>query len=350
MVLLGLISYPLYLWHWPLVSYLSIVRNGVPNFVEIWVAVIVAVALSWLTYRFVEMPLRRRPRAVPELAFGLLAVGLAGFITLAAAGFGFRFPPEIREIAQLPPQNNAGFRDQCFLEMQGARFNSHCIEQGSDPLLLLWGDSTAAALLPGLKRAQATVPFRLARFAAPGCAPILAAGSNSRCDQANDMVLGFIKSSHPNIVLLHAMWDDSDDLGKLTETISRLKALNVPRIVILGPVPVWKRTLPVALVNYYRFRHAIADRIAAGVTGPQGDARMREFSEAAGVEYISAWHTLCNSQGCLTRTGPTASDVVTSDIVHLSDAGSVFLVEAITGSLFPRSQISSDRESGDQLQ
>ncbi len=72
---------------------------------------------------------------------------------------------------------------------------------------------------------------------------------------------------------------------------------------------------------------------------------MQGGSAAAGVEYISAWHTLCNPQGCLRRTGPTASDVVTSDIVRLSDARSVFLVEAIKGSLSPRSQMSSDRES-----
>jgi hypothetical protein len=61
---------------------------------------------------------------------------------------------------------------------------------------------------------------------------------------------------------------------------------------------------------------------------------MEAFSRAAGVEYISAWRTLCNAEGCLTRVGPTANDVVTTDIVHLSDAGSNFLVEAIQGRLF----------------
>jgi peptidoglycan/LPS O-acetylase OafA/YrhL len=333
MVLIGSISYPLYLWHWPLLVYLSIMRNGNPNLTEVWAALIVAAVLSWLTFRFVEIPLRRKPDAVPGLSFGLLTVGVVGIVTVVGSGFGFRFPAEIRDIALLPQQDNAGFRDKCFLEAPGARLDAaNCIEQGDKPLLFLWGDSTAAALYPGLKKAQETIPFRLARFTAPGCAPILAGRVN--CDAVNNLVFGLLKLSHPRIVLLHALWDRSDDLDKLQETIRQLKAINVARIVILGAPPLWKRTLPHSLVNHYRFRHVIADRISSGVSGADGDAKMEAFSRAAGVEYISAWRALCDPEGCLTRVGPAAKDVVTTDIVHLSDAGSEFLVKAIEGRLF----------------
>jgi len=335
MVLIGLISYPLYLWHWPLLSYLGIVRNGNPNVIEIWAAILVATVLSWLTFRFVEIPLRQQKNTAPKLAFALVTVGVVGIVTVIASGFGFRFPLEIRDIAQLAPHGNAGFRDKCFLDAPGSELTSSCIEQGDKPPMLLWGDSTAAALYPGLWNAQVTVPFRLARFTASACAPVLAAGADARCDAANDIVFGFIRSSHPEIVLLHAWWDGLKDLEKLRETIGQLKALNIKRIVILGPVPVWKRTLPHSLVNFYRLRHAIADRITTGVSGPQDDERMEAFSKSAGVEYISAWHTLCNSEGCMTRVGPSASDVIATDKVHLSDAGSHFLIEGIRRSLFP---------------
>jgi hypothetical protein len=89
-------------------------------------------------------------------------------------------------------------------------------------------------------------------------------------------------------------------------------------------------------VNFYRLRHAIAERITTGMSGPQDDERMEAFSKSAGVEYISAWHTLCNSEGCMTRVGPAPSDVITTDRVHLSDAGSNFLIERIRRSLFPQ--------------
>ena len=350
MVGIGLISYPLYLWHWPLLSYLTIIRNNDPTMLEVWVTLIVAFALAWLTWRFVEIPLRRRPRVVPKLSFGLIAVGVIGILTASASGFGFRFPPEIRDIAALQPLNNAGMRDECFSEARGARLGPNCIEPSEKPLLFVWGDSTSAALYPGLKTAEARIPFRLARFASPACAPILASGSD--CDAFNDLVFGFIRSSRPQIVLLHAMWDKKNDLDKLMQTVRQLRAVGIPRIVVLGPEPVWKRMLPHTLVNNYRFRHQIADRLANGVSGPEIDQRMEAFSRAAGVEYLSAWHILCNEQGrergCLTRIGPTAGDVVAVDNVHLSDAGANFLIQAIESDLFPQPQFPRDRSNSDR--
>src|SRR5262249_14820004 len=301
MVLLGLISYPLYLWHWPLLSYLSIFRNGAPNLLEVWLTIVIAVVLAWFTFRLIETPVRRRPDVVPKLACSLLAVGLAGIVTVAAGGFGFRFVPEIRAIADLPPQNNSGFRDRCFLGASQARFGSECIEPGEKPLMLLWGDSTAAALYPGLKEAQQKYWFRLGRLSAPGCAPILSNKLHPACDKQSGIAFDLIKSAHPAVVLLHAQWDEVHDLDSLGETVKRLRMLPVTRIVLLGPVPVWKRTLPHALVNFYRFHHAIAERIASGVSGAEGDARMEKFSRSAAVDFISARGVLCKSDGCLTR-------------------------------------------------
>jgi peptidoglycan/LPS O-acetylase OafA/YrhL len=330
MVLTGWISYPLYLWHWPLLCYLSIIENGDPTVLEVCGAIIVTDILAWLTFYFIEIPFRRKRNAVLKLSFGLMAAGVAGILTITASGFSFRFPPGIRDIAELDPYSNSGLRNECFLEKPRTRFSPRCIEPGEKPLLFLWGDSTAAALSSGLEKAEKKFRFRLAFFGIPGCPPILEA----KCDVSNAAAFDFVRSSTPDIVLLHAMWDRTDNLDKLRETIRRLKAIDVPRIVILGPVPVWKRGLPHTLVNFYRFQHIIADGIATGVSGTADDERMESFSTSAGVEYISAWHLLCNSEGCMTRVGATANEVVTTDNVHLSNAGSIFLAEAVGRSLF----------------
>ena len=56
----GLISYPLYLWHWPLLAYARVLENGSdPARVVRIAAVVAAIGLAWITYRYVELRLRR---------------------------------------------------------------------------------------------------------------------------------------------------------------------------------------------------------------------------------------------------------------------------------------------------
>jgi peptidoglycan/LPS O-acetylase OafA/YrhL len=58
LVFIGLISYPLYLWHWPLLSFAHIIERGAPSSSVLGCAVAVAFLLAWATYRFVESPIR----------------------------------------------------------------------------------------------------------------------------------------------------------------------------------------------------------------------------------------------------------------------------------------------------
>ena len=79
----GLISYPLYLWHWPILSFLQIVESGeLPHRNTRIIAVVLAIFLAWLTVRFVEKPLRFGRRNVHLKVVGLtgamIFVGMAG--------------------------------------------------------------------------------------------------------------------------------------------------------------------------------------------------------------------------------------------------------------------------------
>ncbi|MET4483105.1 acyltransferase family protein [Bradyrhizobium sp. F1.13.3] len=332
-VLLGLISYPLYLWHWPLLAYLGIVRHGVPNFLEIWAAVVAAIVLSILTYRFVEWPVRHARNVVPGLSMTLALVGVIGVATILFAGFVSRFPEELQAVAAVSTDDNPAFKDHCFLEAPGSSFDMSCIEQGDGPLLLLWGDSNAAALFPAIAKAAKSASFRVARFSAPGCAPILEAGANASCKQSNETAFGLIKVSHPDIVVLHAMWGFDTDLDKLGGTIASLRKAGVSRVILIGPPPVWKRTLPLAIVNHYRFAHELPDRLGSGVSGPAEDDLMDRFSKSAGVEYVSERNVLCNQrQECLVRT--PNGEVVASDIVHLTSSGAKLVLDAIGPYIF----------------
>lgn len=94
MVVVGLISYPLYLWHWPILSFAHIIDAEAPTGIVRDGAIILSFALAWLTYRFIELPIRygKLPtaRVVTGLAASLIAAIGVGSSTVVAGGFTTR--------------------------------------------------------------------------------------------------------------------------------------------------------------------------------------------------------------------------------------------------------------------
>ena len=80
----GLISYPLYLWHWPILSFLQIYNGDIPHRDNRITAVVISIFLAWLTYKFIENPIRFgsfRKKLNPALiAIVLFFVGGAGYV------------------------------------------------------------------------------------------------------------------------------------------------------------------------------------------------------------------------------------------------------------------------------
>lgn len=89
----GLISFPLYLWHWPLLSFARIVENEVPSRNIRIAAVVLSIALAWLTYKLVERPIRfGRYEKIKSLVlvFLMFIVGFIGYNTYQRDGLSFR--------------------------------------------------------------------------------------------------------------------------------------------------------------------------------------------------------------------------------------------------------------------
>jgi len=92
-VSVGLISYPLYLWHWPLLSFARIVNSEIPSPDIIVIIVVVSVLLAWLTYIQVELPIRQAVNNNNINAIPVILVLFMSFI-LCCAYFihgGFKF-------------------------------------------------------------------------------------------------------------------------------------------------------------------------------------------------------------------------------------------------------------------
>jgi hypothetical protein len=270
----------------------------------------------------------------------MAAVACAGVIVYAGRGFDIRLPPEIRAMADVPEQAEQWRVNECLIDLaRQTSFAKECVERDRRPLLLLWGDSTAGALMPGLFKAQETRNFGIAQFTASSCVPILNVdiAATPNCRANNERVLALAVKLKPGIILLHGTWEKNlDDVGA---TVATLRRETQARVVVLGPGVLWKRGLPNEVLRYYFLHHELIPARSADAVVSQGvDRELREAVTREGGEFISATDVLCNEQGCLTRVGDAASDIAASDQVHLTEKASVFLVEGIIGRVLGTSE------------
>jgi hypothetical protein len=106
--------------------------------------------------------------------------------------------------------------------------------------------------------------------------------------------------------------------------------------VVLGAVPSWRRGLPNEVLRHFMLHHSLIPvRSTNAAPNAPFDETMRQKLEPLGAEFISADDVLCNADGCLTRIGDRASDIVVSDQVHLTEEGSVFLIKSIIDRILP---------------
>jgi peptidoglycan/LPS O-acetylase OafA/YrhL len=329
----GLISYPLYLWHWPLLVFAQIYRSGVPltNLQKVLILAL-GFALAWLTFKFVEKPIRFGKRRVVAGLVTSMAL-IACVVTFPALGYMPPPPEPIRQLVDVGP-NGAGWRvHECILLDTDANFSKDCADT-KHPLVLIWGDSTAAALIPGFRALQKDRDFGLAQYTVSSCKPyfIKIESTSDLCIERNREIADIIRVLAPEIVILHAIWDVNDTIEMMKPTIDAIKTNHhVARIIILGPVPVWRGGLPAAVAAYYRLkRRIIPERTFEAIDAANGDDNLHHIADSLGVTYVSARNILCNGDGCVARIG---NALTASDTLHLTHAGSEYLVRAIAPSL-----------------
>src|SRR5258706_5482954 len=248
MVWIGLISYSLYLVHWPIIVFAryALLRNLAG--VEILGVVAASIALAYCSWRFVETPLRRSKRSErrwPVFAVTASVLSLAalvGFAGISTNGFAARFP-DFRSQQVAAAGVGVWLSGRCFLENQDADAwrGDLCIRTtGARPNTLLSGDSFAAHYIPGLIRNQDRLSHNIVQYTFAGCPPILSYKSYARpgCESFNANVFNVIAKYSIDTVVVSARWDQlrQRGLSGLKETVDRLKAKGIT-VYISGEAP-----------------------------------------------------------------------------------------------------------------
>jgi peptidoglycan/LPS O-acetylase OafA/YrhL len=274
LVLVGLISFPLYLWHWPLLSFARILETHAPSFEVRLVLVCTSFLLAWLTYRFVERPVRysrTSKRTAVYLSVALGAVGFLGFNDWKRGGLEFR--PIVRAYSSLATTSIRTPRtNECFdipnAQTIASGWFCHLGNASRTPSAFFYGDSHALSMIPVFEQIANESATDILFTGFSGCPPLLGVypfrdQKIFDCQALNERIFNHVKSTGIKDVILTARWsyytDDSYYGGKialisyrgsqgnkelsrqafldgLQETVTRYKAIGV-KVHLLTDVP-----------------------------------------------------------------------------------------------------------------
>ncbi len=221
LVLIGRISYSLYLWHWPLLvlSKYFLVRD--PDAIESIGLILGAVLLSIATYRFVEVPFRTkrfalaRRRLFAAAAAVLLVMAGFGQIARLNGGFPTRLNAEAKRYADAALEPMAG-DDACMtLPPDKIRLGEVCTfgkAKPTPPDFAVWGDSHSGALFPTFQAEAEENALWGLHFGGVSCPPLLGVTVSRAdlrdlaCPDFNAAALSGLSARGVHTVFLVARW------------------------------------------------------------------------------------------------------------------------------------------------
>ncbi len=207
-VWLGLISYPLYLWHWPLLALMRTIEMEKPKGYLRVLALLLSVLLAWLTYQFVEKRLRfwNHKGITAGLFVSLLLVGLVGFQIQQHAGYPNRFYFEKSwNEGKLGHDewNKKWSPEKACLDKWGKKLDFCSVKDSNKPpTVMLIGDSHANHLYPTLLKYTPFQNDNILNLGGGGCAPFFDIPKKECLDLTNTILNQALETASVHTVIL----------------------------------------------------------------------------------------------------------------------------------------------------
>lgn len=216
----GLISFPLYLWHWPLLSFARVVQGEAPSAGVRIALVALAVALAWLTYKLVERRVRGGSRdAVKVGVLVVLAVllGVFGYTADREQGYPLRAYNQkfvsYKDSIKVPDRAAECFEIPYAYRKPEAWY-CHLGPLDAPVKYFAYGDSHALSLLPALEKFAQDTRVAMKFTGTSGCPSLVGLQSlrgqalveKYNCRALNDRVFEYVKASGIENVILINRW------------------------------------------------------------------------------------------------------------------------------------------------
>jgi peptidoglycan/LPS O-acetylase OafA/YrhL len=305
-VFIGLISYPLYLWHWPLISYVSVYGPESTGLLRLLKsgALMVAFLAAVCTYYFLELPIRRYQlrRVAVVMSVAMIAIATVGAILYLEGGAPKRFnDAELSLLKQAETEEsvfNSRLRPGCFLERNEVHFSNNC-RGGPNADVFLWGDSHAADLYAGLTTLIDKPGEKIAMFTVGACPPVAGFQITKGCLEINQQVLDQIDAIRPNFLILSAFWTlyykTPEFTALLKSTIDRVKS-KAARVILVGPAVSFPKRQVSYLLGWQSLPLMAENTFLPDLRA--ADELLRNLTTETGVWYVSPISDLCEGVSC----------------------------------------------------
>ena len=365
MVWLGLISYPLYLWHWPIFAFLTITELQL-SATQKGIGIGLTLLLATLTYYLLEKPVRhRKGRTTLTLLVLMAAIGFAGYKVYKRNGLDYRpvnyeaykkhalawlgfmhsnaatsqgavafdrqhfdslhpeYASQLQRLALHMRTDNAFFQKlkHDFSVVNQKTLGENELTGGpgeSKRRVVIIGDSHAENLYWSLKLTHSQYEFTL--FTASGCTPILSRyrDEDNRCRVLINTARDFLKRERTDLVILAARWPESyarvaDDLA-FYQTVS-------PHVALAGPSLTFTSDVSKIMLRYTE--GDIIEHVNRFIDTDKfrQNAEMKIFAAGQRVGFIDELQPL--SRDGVFRITATGQELFIFDSSHLTKSGAI---------------------------
>lgn len=360
-VYIGLISYSLYLWHWPLIVFARF-QNGLQPLNEwLFVLLVLSIAVAALSHRFIEQPFRggaenHRPKAFAAAGIAMAALLAVSILGVQQQGFESRVSAEVLALdrqrrPEIPFLHCDGKLDGCPIGSQEHQADGHRV--------VFWGDSHMLAWAPAIDKMLKDRGVAATLVVASACPPLIGVANSMfpACEKQNSKWVENLRNV--DVVVMAAFWGryqdwnnngfvrlGADAAGVITNglprTVDKLQAEGV-KVILLGPVPTYDLSVPYVYAN-----HAMLGQTATSAKQIEDhNHQNREFySTAKGLssrlKFIDPAEWICTPR-CAVGVPPS---MFYRDHHHLSISGSMFYASNLGAMLEDQLAVDHSTEDG----
>ena len=339
--LVGKMSYSIYLWHWPIIVFYQIAHNPQPKRYEQVTLLIVTLVVSFISWKFIEVPLRYKVQSLSvkkvfQSAFLVSVVGLiVGSLFIFSDGLRDRFSTERLYFAEYvetyrPSDARSG---NCFLTSYSQDIRNftedRCIKiHPAKRNVLLLGDSHVNRLYYPIR--DNLPDASVSQITASGCRPTVSNYGSRYCLELMQKAFNdYIPNYKFDTVILFAYWKhyDPDYLSLTVDLISK----HVNQVIVFGPMVTYEQALPRLLARFskngketHQFKKARNYEENISI-----DAEMHQSLLNSSASYVSLLELVCPDGICKTLT--ESGEPIQVDYGHFSYAGGVEIIQDIIG-------------------